>query len=785
MAQSSDDKKRPPHVRHYPLDIHLPFENYEHRRLVARDILVNRIISKFLFPGSKELAEAYDAHRSKENGLHNFAPIKIHDRALARDLELLRKMLTTCSITDDHFEPLYAFKHIKVVSHGRVQGGLTRKTWQIPLALEEEGKVRVTVGEEIQDLVRRHYLETDDACLRLWLQAIQTPRPSSYDTLPKGPREEQSHIALAQKRKKRDAIHIGDDGKKWYPEDTQHLAALQAQLQATQLTPLHDGGASIPRLRQPLLSSRAARIKYLATSTDMNRDILSLHHEHFRDRIMDMVYPWPEGQAPRRVLHVPSWNWRFKKQWLLDMSSSIPVDFTSGMTGRGLDRDGIWSTSACRDGIVERGRQARRPHRRATSEPPHGMFTSAHLPRSFNHLRGFLTFPRMGPVTMYQRSRRRSLSRTRIAEMFDWNTRTRQDSEHEKHQNNARKDIQNSSEELSSAQEYSAHLYALSHRLEDNMLFYGMDIETVEWAELNKMLHKVFDESNRCEFGTHRCPNCAVQHLADCPKPCGFCGAPSPDSTYVVSELTLSRPKVFAKFIDEEHGQEAGEHGNFHTAPNCPVAKHNRCKCGPFPQYHVAAKCAVLCSRECGNTYPRGHFKHKNAMTCKARCCMCGMKGHSGSQCKLKRCRCGVAHLGQDCTWKVECHVKGCYRFLCGLHCVECGMSREKLEEGMRFEGRKCPACLESTGLADGVAAQSTEDSEGEIEENSSTRPVHNGSHRSRRRNYRKKRGTKPIVKEEEEAELPWYTPLQPRTRPIVVSKSGKRNVWKGPANVS
>ncbi|KAL1849178.1 hypothetical protein Daus18300_013335 [Diaporthe australafricana] len=226
------DDIQQPHVRHYPLDTDLPFEQYEHRRIVARDILVNRILSKFLFPCSKGLARAYDTHRSRENGLHNFAPIKQHDKVLARDLELLRKMLITCGVTDDHLEPMVSFQHVRVqFSSGRLHGRYSENVWHIPL--EEQGKVRVTVGEEIQDLVRRHYVETDDACLRVWLQAIQTPRPSSYNTLPKDPAAEQTHVALVQRRKRRGRMDIAIDGKKWYGGDIGRLAEIQAQMQAT------------------------------------------------------------------------------------------------------------------------------------------------------------------------------------------------------------------------------------------------------------------------------------------------------------------------------------------------------------------------------------------------------------------------------------------------------------------------------------------------------------------------------------------------------------------------
>ncbi|KKY31214.1 hypothetical protein UCDDA912_g08855 [Diaporthe ampelina] len=167
MAPSESlDIEQLPRARHYPLDTPLPFEHYEHRRLVARDVLVNHVMSKLLFPASKGLAQAYDSHRSHENGLHNFTPIKRHDKALARDLELLRKMLATCSIADDVSKPPYSYARTKGASSIVLSRAAPRhRTWNT--SLEEEAKVGVSVGEEIQDLVRRHYFETDDACLRM------------------------------------------------------------------------------------------------------------------------------------------------------------------------------------------------------------------------------------------------------------------------------------------------------------------------------------------------------------------------------------------------------------------------------------------------------------------------------------------------------------------------------------------------------------------------------------------------------------------------------------------
>ncbi|KAI0458746.1 hypothetical protein F5B21DRAFT_459297 [Xylaria acuta] len=159
----------------------------------------------------------------------------------------------------------------------------------------------------------------------------------------------------------------------------------------------------------------------------------------------------------------------------------------------------------------------------------------------------------------------------------------------------------------------------------------------------------------------HPCSNC-VQYgheTKNCPSNCGYCNS---------SE---------------------------HRARNCTLKASNRCKCQPFPQFHRASKCHVQCSRRCGSPHPPGNYKHINAMLCSNRCCMCGVKGHSGTKCSLKECPCGEQHLTQDCRWKVECSSKGCYYYLCSIHCKECGMKREK-GSGNAFVGRTCQNCLKN-----------------------------------------------------------------------------------------
>ena len=128
-----------------------------------------------------------------------------------------------------------------------------------------------------------------------------------------------------------------------------------------------------------------------------------------------------------------------------------------------------------------------------------------------------------------------------------------------------------------------------------------------------------------------------------------------------------------------------------HTKKNCKVSKPSHCKCGGKPK-HLARNCQVQCSRQCRNPHPPGHpNKHPNAILCKSRCCMCGIRGrHNGKECRYKKCRCGGEHLGQDCLWNPTCKVKGCDRFHCGVHCRECGSSEKP------FVIWRCEKCLEN-----------------------------------------------------------------------------------------
>lgn len=805
---------RPPaHVRHYPLDIPLPFERYEHRRLTARDLLVHRIVSALLFPPTPELARAFDSHRkhrlmprsdqhccayhrrstrSKTIPQHNFGPIKQHDPCLARDVEVLRKMLVTRSDTE--------WVRQVVVKPAKVAGVLSIKSvfhvvpprnFQVPATEPSEGSPVPTVEEEVLDLVRRHYMETDDACTRLWLQAIQPTQPSSYLTLPKTPAKRDSRKEVVADWRHWDEMHAAEDYKRWYEEDTVHLRALQAQTRTAHESRLFEGGAFLPELRRPQLEAKAGRMHYLHTMS-VRRSRTFFAEERDGHLVQADLYPWLEPDVPRRVLHVPSWySWRQKHN---AFTMRMPaVDFASGRTGRGLDRDGVWSTSWWYGDNVPRGRTTRRRRRRAASEPPPGLFTAARLPVGFNSSRELLIFPKMTLATIDRRTRRRSLSRTRIAEQFNWDLVLEEP--------------------------------PIQPTRADILWKKAIATAAIKWPEFCKILSNI-DAQPAPE--PKWCANCASsQHItALCTSPCGYCGAPNPNPNceYVVESRFQPKRRPWDPETEEDKfaPSQPGWHDNPHLAPDCPVSRQNHCKCTPFPQFHVAAQCRVLCSRDCGahdasssssSYYPPGHFKHKNAMGCKSRCCMCGMRGHSGTKCKLKRCRCGGEHLGQDCGWHPECTVKGCDRFLCGVHCQGCGLDRARLDEGLAFVNRRCPACVESgTGVPVSASSSTTTTERVSLADDPSHRvssDYENGPHNSQpgqpagdddadkphksvttqkseggkgrgRRNKRKHRpdGPKQPPPKEEEEEKPWYAPLAPRTAPVAVSKSGKKGKW-------
>lgn len=722
---------------------------------------------------------------------------------LARDVEVLRKMLVTRSPTEwvqqELVKPARA-----VAAWPGVRPPVTRR-WEAYRGPPRSDQ-RPSVEEEMLDLVRMHYMETDDPVTRLWLGMMDPPRQSGYQTVPKMTAKYNSHKDLVKQRMAWQARNMAEDYKRWYPEESAHLKALQSQTHAATERRLCDGGAFLPPFHRKVMQSKATRAKYMHNMMEVKNQSY-FTDEHDGHEIQAEVYPWPEGDAPRRVLHAPSvYSWRQKQRFF---RGEVPsVDFASGRTGRGLDRDGIWSTGRWHGDDVPRGRTTRRARRRAASEPPPGAFTAARLPISFNSTRELLIFPKMTLSTMDRRARRRSLSRTRIAEMFNWEIIL---------DDSLGKPIvqPHMMEMIASAPKVSArrHSYpdaiqhptpssqkqsALWEELGQKFGYTHLSVYAVysAWAAMHDTDRGAFtappwmasvDGDGLVEFMeksspngnmqlnpyrhyihptwvTPPCMNCAstTHDTRHCPLPCGYCGAPNPNVDYKHVDVARNRHQFPSDEEDDDNGPKAGKHDNPHLASSCPVARHNRCKCTPFPQFHTAAKCLVLCSRPCGNTaHPPGHFKHRNAMGCKSRCCICGMRGHSGTMCKLMTCRCGGKHLGQDCAWQPACRVVGCGRFHCGIHCRACGMDRHTAGPAgvdVMLVGGLCLACVDEGGSSEALDAKGEGKGKGKGK----------GSRQGRKRRDYRKDGKK------EEANKSWYTPLAPRTRPVVGIKSGK-----------
>lgn len=453
-------------------------------------------------------------------------------------------------------------------------------------------------------------METDDAAMRIWLNLLQTTRGATYETLVKVPASDKTRRAASQWRRSWEQRHAKFQHKEWYPEDQARLRSVRL---ANDLPRLYDGGFFVTGLYHNVFEYRGLIL--LDKSLIKKRGLI-----HGNVVGIQNGFLWPEEVGvPLPFLHLPSYNYRS----VLRRDFQYKPKFASASTrGRGLDRDGIWSTGGDTFDTRFRGRtrrrQGRRRWRRATSEQPPGLFMASRLPATHALAQELIVLPRQALLDLERRVRPRSLSRTRIAEMFNWDT--------------------------------------------------------------------VLKESRTRGNPEMTCENCEspLHPTNRCFLTCRWCGAANP--TVV------------------QHEDRFPGSGNPHLGPSCPVAKRNRCKCSNFP-HHVAKQCPILCSRSCGNTISPGHFKHKNAMTCASRCCMCGMCGHPGTKCKLKHCRCGdYNHLGQDCRVHTECGAQNCDRYLCGIRCQSCRLDRARLEEGVGLVGKQCPACRGVDGPVDAAA---------------------------------------------------------------------------------
>ncbi|KAK3390645.1 hypothetical protein B0H63DRAFT_466216 [Podospora didyma] len=635
QGASSDGSPSSTHTRHYPLDIpDAPFRRYEHRRLNAHDIMVHRIMEDYMNP-SPATASMYDEWLL-------YPPPQFRNLELDRDHKCLQNKLFTrhTNIPKPKYRPLST----KVPSlHESCCG--KPPVWE---TVEGPRRAPPTMGDAVLNMVMRHYLETDDTVMRAWVSRASPPRR------PAGPKPSFLSAATAAQRssplaREQMRMHFeisllvqetGNENAFHSLRALSHLRSLQSKVVVQDQLMLYDGGVFIPRIRQGLDLNAIGMYGALRgmdqTHWTLKPDVKLPREDWYRHQPEPpplSLPAWPEREPRMRFILQPVWKDRLSlAESLRDSKMCPPLDLSLN-TSRGRNSGGIWATGRPRHMEQETQGRYRRPGRRCASEPPLGSFTTADLPKPGpfqNRACLQIVFPRMTLARLDKRSRRRSLSRTRIEEMFDWGA-----------------DVAN--------------------------LGAGPEPEPRRLSRDKKQIVSL-EQNIRARKLPH-CENCMdTSHLtSECLAPCGHCGAPSHTDVAVIKH----QPNL---------------HQNPHLAPQCSVARKNRCKCVPFPTFHTAKQCGIPCHRNCGNNARRGSFQHPNAMTCESRCCMCGIKGHSGQDCRMRTCRCGGHHLGQDCSWNPACRVPGCRRFLCGLHCRECGSDKKP------FVSWKCGKCLRVNG---------------------------------------------------------------------------------------
>ncbi|KAF3768114.1 hypothetical protein M406DRAFT_70210 [Cryphonectria parasitica EP155] len=742
MAQAPHPATEPAsYQRHYPLDLPsgLPFERYEHRRLTARDILVHRIVSKLLSP-TPAFASALDAHRptsnpsrsSSSHSYHNFGPLRPVDKTLARDVELLRKMLITSSTEEWVSQTL-----VKPFTSFVVNIWVNRPPEELLLPRHRTDFQESTIEEEILDLIRRHYMETDDATTRLWLQTLQPSRPSSYTTLPGKTAKKGSFKRLVQERKQTEEQKAAEDYKRWYDNDTALLKALQEQTLTSNQRGLYEGGAFLYALRKPLSKSRAIRQNFHKTTEWREKSFFAV--EGASQTIRDEVYPWPEHHAPRRVLHMPSfYGWRQKHEYF--QTEQMPVDFASGRTGRGRDRDGIWSTSRWSGDDLPRGRMMRRGRRRATSEPPPGLFTAARLPFSFNATRELLIFPKMSLATIERRARRRSLSRTRVAEMFNWDVVLTKPP--------ARPQIKATFELHLKIPSQHMHVKRQAfHRKRVCDLFSARHIGDYAYPLCDSDLDKCFLNINR------------------------WLDTPAAHD-YIAAWLWEWGPEfvITVRFIGDRHTTMEIEGRGHYKPDTCWGAR---------PVYSVlpaelSSPLSAQLLQSSKPSWPAPCANCTSSTHVTARCTLpCGYCGAPNPDLKRTTSRTSVPSCAPAAAaTRTPRAISSTKTRWVAKVVVVCAVSKATVDINGR--GRSTFITVKT------VAEVKNEDvPEHNVDNNPQDDETASSTPRTARRNKRKHRPPPGSVKKEEAK--PWYSPLEPRMRPVVMSKTGKNTAkWAG-----
>jgi len=594
-----------------------PFDRYVHEPITARDVLVFRIMREVMHP-TKFKARILD--RPVEN-IQTFTQVRAQDTGLGADLHVLRKML----VTNMAGQELDEYSNV---------------VWDRSC----------TLGEQIEDLVQRHYLESRDYTFRAWLEAVRPPR--HLIDMPKARVDQKYRQWLMEEQWVQGKVL-----------DAWHLARARRLQRATQASQsnrrLYDGGAIVALLRRSLDSYLIyqAKPRYRIEERMRDKPVIPVSPE-FKDlRLHFMV-------RPSRPRHPGVYNAAF------------------------FYRD----TAAAAQADAERGRAATRTtsRRRTASEPDVTAFVAADLLGHFRNFHYQIVFPRAPLRYVVRLSRSRSASPTRLADMFVTGCRrsamcSAGGREGDGSQDAASPPLPTSSdgragepsstpapERRQAEQGYSMREAGDATTAAPSSPAPAVGLTPAMRFCVGCCMYHAFPSGSP---SYPPCDNCAqtTHRTSDCRSRCGFCGAPNPQLQRSAAPSALA---------------ELDRHTNPHAAARCPVAKANRCKCVAFPQFHAADECPIPCSRDCGNPAPPGSWRHRNAMTCRSRCCMCGIRGsHSGKECRLRTCRCKGKHLGQDCGWNPTCRVPGCDRFLCGLHCRGCGSAEKP------FIDRRCRRC--------------------------------------------------------------------------------------------
>jgi hypothetical protein len=396
---------------HYPLDLpHLPFPRYDHRRLTTRDVLVHRLMSEFMNPSTAHpgIFDAYlepvekcpgwsQVPKNWRSPFLHFAGSRKGSRRLLADLEVLEGLL--CMDSGFYFDAKVNPIMTKVPSRGAWDAAkIDPGNMRIPTSI-----VPFNVGEWLTDLVMRHYLEIDDIALRLWLSRATIPRRPP-GPLPSAAKRRDQWVGFAQRiehARRRSHLH-------WLVHRHQPIIKrLQQRMAPNNQRFLYDGGACGSSLRRWAdwcdQDPHGARNKPLSTYWMFEAD----------ENVIARVPTWPraiqpasatDAESPFRVSVPPTGAKRSLAVYVLHRKSRDKHDFRGLLPIRkaagGQDSPGD---------VRDRGRQ----RARTASEPPPGAYAVFRGPRD-NWGPQLLYHPRMTLSQLDRRSRRRSLSRTRI-----------------------------------------------------------------------------------------------------------------------------------------------------------------------------------------------------------------------------------------------------------------------------------------------------------------------------------------------------------------------------------